>query len=54
MLDKFKTIAKPSEMCLYKIKNSKFFGYAFPVTTEEEIKSFITEIKKEVMHGVWE
>jgi len=47
MLDKFKTITEASNSHLYKIKNSKFFGYAFPVTTEEEIKSFITQIKKE-------
>lgn len=47
MIDKFKTITKPSEVHLYKIKNSKFFGYAFPVLNEQEIKSFIAEIKKE-------
>jgi len=40
MIDKFKTITKPSEVHLYKIKNSKFFGYAFPVLNEQEIKSF--------------
>ncbi len=47
MHDKYKTITKVSEAHLYKIKNSKFFGYAFPLTTEEEVKGFIQQIKKE-------
>lgn len=47
MLDKFKTITSASEVHLYKIKNSKFFGFAFPVTSEEEIKGCINKIKKE-------
>jgi uncharacterized YigZ family protein len=33
--DTFKTISKPSEETLIKEKGSKFFGYAFPVETEE-------------------
>ncbi len=33
--DTFKTISKPSEETLLKEKGSKFFGYAFPVETEE-------------------
>ena len=47
MLDKYKTITKASEAHLYKVKNSKFFGYAFPVTNELEVKSWIQQIKKE-------
>ena len=39
--DTYKTIATASEEVLYKEKNSKFFGYAFPVTTEEEIKEIL-------------
>ncbi|MFZ4106570.1 MAG: YigZ family protein, partial [Flavobacterium sp.] len=31
--DTYKTISKPSEGILYKEKNSKFFGYAFPITS---------------------
>lgn len=46
MQDQYKTISKASEVHLYKIKNSKFFGYAFPVTTEDEIKEHLTSIKK--------
>ncbi len=46
MKDTYKTIAKPSEETLFKDKNSKFFGYAFPVTSEEEIKEHIEFLKK--------
>ncbi|WP_010179520.1 YigZ family protein [Aquimarina agarilytica] len=45
--DHYKTIAKPSGESLYKIKNSKFFAYAFPVTNEEEVKEILNQIKKE-------
>ena len=45
--DSYKTILKPSEEVLYKEKGSKFFGYAFPVTTEEEIKDHIDALKKQ-------
>ncbi len=45
--DTYKTIASASEEILYKEKNSKFFGYAFPVTTEEEIKEILERLKKE-------
>lgn len=45
--DSYKTLAHASEEVLYKEKNSKFFGYAFPVTTEEEIKSIIDDLKKQ-------
>ena len=45
--DTYKTIASASEEILYKEKNSKFFGYAFPVTTEEEIKEILERLRKE-------
>ena len=32
--DTYKTISSASEEVLYKEKNSKFFGYAFPVSNE--------------------
>jgi uncharacterized YigZ family protein len=32
---------------LYKEKNSKFFGYAFPVTSEDEIKSHLEKLRKQ-------
>lgn len=47
MTDTYKTIAFPSEEILFKEKNSKFFGYAFPVTTEIEIKNHLDILKKQ-------
>ena len=44
--DTYKTIAEPSEEILYKEKNSKFFGYAFPVTSEDEIKNHLELLRK--------
>jgi uncharacterized YigZ family protein len=46
MEDTYKTIESPAEG-LFKDKGSKFIAYAFPVTTEEEIKDIINSIKKE-------
>ena len=45
MTDSYKTLTKPSEPSLYKEKGSKFYGLAFPVTTEEEITKIIGEVK---------
>ena len=45
--DTFKTITSPSTEIIFKEKNSKFFGYAFPVTTEEEIKSHLEKLRKQ-------
>jgi len=45
--DTYNTIKKPSEEVLFKDKNSKFFGYAFPVNTEEDIKTNIEILKKQ-------
>lgn len=47
MIDTYKTIAFPSEEILFKEKNSKFFGYAFPVTTEIEIKNHLESLRKQ-------
>ena len=47
MKDTYNTIASPSPEILYKEKNSKFFGYAYPVTTEEEIKQHLDELRKQ-------
>lgn len=43
--DTFKTIIKTSEEVLFKDKSSKFFGYAFPVTTEDEVKEILSNLK---------
>ncbi|MDO6759090.1 YigZ family protein [Tamlana sp. 2_MG-2023] len=45
--DTYKTITKSPEPTLFKEKNSKFFGYAFPVKTEDDVKDCLTEVKKE-------
>ncbi len=47
MNDTYKTITSPSEEILFKEKNSKFFGYAFPVTSEEEIKIHLDVLRKQ-------
>ena len=47
MEDTYKSIAFPSEAILFKEKNSKFFGYAFPVQTETEVKPIIDSLRKE-------
>lgn len=44
--DTYKTINKASEEILFKEKKSKFFGYAFPIQTEDEIKPIIEFLKK--------
>ncbi len=45
--DTYRTISQPSEAVLFKEKNSKFFGYAFPVLNEEQIKDYLEQVKKE-------
>ena len=44
--DAYKTIEKASDETLFKEKGSKFFGYAFPVLSEEDVKACIEELKK--------
>ena len=45
--DTYKTISKPSKEVLFKAKSSKFFAYAFPVISEEQISEHIEQLKKE-------
>jgi len=45
--DTYNTILKASKETLFKDKNSKFFGYAFPVTTEDAVKKCIAALKKQ-------
>ena len=45
--DTYKTITKPSKEILFKDKNSKFFGYAFPATSEDDVKLIIENLKKQ-------
>ena len=52
MKDVYKTIAFPSDEILFKEKNSKFFGYAFPIHSEAEIKPIIDSLRKLHPHAV--
>ena len=45
--DIYYTIKQSSLGSIYKDKGSKFIGYAFPVSTEDEVKSFLERLKKE-------
>ncbi|GGW65054.1 putative YigZ family protein [Winogradskyella epiphytica] len=45
--DLYQTIEKPAQGELFKDKNSKFYGYAFPVTDEEQVKIHLEDLKKE-------
>jgi uncharacterized YigZ family protein len=46
MEDTYKTISGPSEG-IFKDKGSKFLAFAYPVSSEEEIKGIIQILKKE-------
>ena len=52
MEDTYKTITSPSVEILFKEKNNKFFGYAFPVESESAIKSIIDGLRKQHPHAV--
>ncbi len=45
--DTYKTIDIPGEEVLFKDRNSKFFGYTFPITSEEDAKQHIEILKKQ-------
>lgn len=49
MTDVYLTIKVPTEG-LFKDKGSKFFGYSFPIQTEEDVKQHIAALKKQ-HHG---
>ncbi len=44
--DLYKTLAKAVGDVLYKERNSKFLGFAIPITTEEEAKRHLDAIRK--------
>jgi uncharacterized YigZ family protein len=52
MKDTYKTIAYPSPEILFKEKSSKFFGYAFPVDSEDNVKPIIDSLRKQHPHAV--
>ena len=45
--DTYKTINSSPEAVLFKDKNSKFFGYAFPVLNGNDVKLQLEKLKKE-------
>ncbi len=45
MKDTYQSITKPSPEVLFKDRNSKFYGYAFPIRTEEEANIHLDELK---------
>ena len=46
MDDLYKTIESPSKETLFKDRNSKFYGYAFPVNSENDVKASLQFLKK--------
>lgn len=45
--DTYKTITQSSKESLFKDKNSKFYGYAFSINSEDDVKSHIQALKKQ-------
>jgi uncharacterized YigZ family protein len=50
--DTYTTIAKATDEILFKEKISKFYGYAFPIESEEEVKPIIEQLRKLHPHAV--
>jgi len=46
MSDQYKTLLKPSQEILFKERNSKFYGYAFPIENETQAKKYIEDLRK--------
>ncbi|PCI00919.1 MAG: YigZ family protein [Flavobacteriaceae bacterium] len=45
--DTYRTVVKPCQGEIHKVKGSKFIGIAIPVETEDDIKSCLSRVKKE-------
>ncbi len=45
--DTYNTLIEASTEIIYKDKNSKFFGYAYPITKIDEVKTYIDILKKQ-------
>lgn len=45
--DTYKTLVRPAQEVLFKEKNSKFFGYAYPIEEEEQAKELLEQLKKQ-------
>ena len=44
--DVYKTVNKPSPEILYKDRKSKFYAAVFPITSEDEVKPIVEELRK--------
>jgi uncharacterized YigZ family protein len=44
--DTYRTLETPTEAVLFKDKNSKFYGFAFPIQNENNVKQLIENLKK--------
>ena len=44
--DVYKTILKPSPEVLFKDRKSKFYGQVFPITSEDDVKPIVEELRK--------
>lgn len=51
MKDTYNTIELPVEGILHKDKNSKFFGYAFPMQEENQLKPILDQLRKQHPHA---
>ena len=45
MKDTYQTITEASPEVLFNDRNSKFYGYAFPIKTEEEAAKYLEELR---------
>ena len=45
ILDQYKTIKKPSSEVIFKDRGSKFLGYAFQISSKEEVNPIISKLK---------
>lgn len=53
--DTYKTISQPSES-IFRDRGSKFLGYAYPVTSDNDIKALVANLKAEhpkANHACW-
>ena len=46
IIDEYKTLSEPSPEEIFKDKGSKFLGYAFPITSEDEVNPIILSLKE--------
>jgi len=50
--DTYKTIVEATEEQLFKEKNSKFLGYAYPISSDDEVKPLLFSLRKQHPNAV--